>query len=246
MRAYRVSKYGNKIFVIKEYLRKKPRSAGGEKWRGATKVPLLQGMESRGMNEQQQARKIGYARVSTKDQRLDMQLIALEKAGCDIIFHDHGISGKVFPRKELSKALRALCEGDTLIVHKLDRLGRDTLELLKLIKRFDERQVRLQSLTQSIDISTASGKFAFTIFSALAEHESAMNGERTKGGMAARKASGHRFGRHRKLNDEDINRARDMRKIHDLSYAEIARFFEVSPNTIRRALKVESEEFNAG
>ncbi|MCZ6804833.1 MAG: recombinase family protein [Proteobacteria bacterium] len=125
----------------------------------------------KGMNGKQQSRKIGYARVSTKDQHLDMQLIALEKAGCDKIYRDHGISGKVFPRKGLDKALKALDEGDILVVHKLDRLGRDTLELLKLLKQLEERKVRLHSLTQSIDISTASGKLTLTIFAALAEHE---------------------------------------------------------------------------
>ncbi len=198
------------------------------------------------MNGKQQSRKIGYARVSTKDQHLDMQLIALKNAGCDKIFHDHGISGKIFPRKGLDKALNALGKGDTLIIHKLDRLGRNTLELLKLINQLDERHVYLQSLTQSIDISTASGKLTLTIFAALAEHESTINGERTKGGMAARKAIGKRFGRRQKLNHDNVATARSMRQENGKSFAAIARFFEVSPNTIKRALNAESEGGSAG
>jgi DNA invertase Pin-like site-specific DNA recombinase len=196
---------------------------------------LLQGLGV-GMTDKKQGRKIGYARVSTPEQHLDMQLIALEKAGCERVFHDHGISGKRFPRKGLTKTLNALSAGDVLVIHKLDRLGRDTLELLKLQHALTKRQIQLESLTQSLDISTASGKLTFTIFAALAEHESMINGERTKGGMAARKAVGIRLGRPQKLTSDNIATARKMQKDHGLSMAALARFFEVSHNTIKRAL----------
>ncbi len=189
-----------------------------------------------GMTDKKQGRKIGYARVSTPEQHLDMQLIALEKAGCERVFHDHGISGKRFPRKGLTKTLNALSAGDVLVIHKLDRLGRDTLELLKLQRALEERQVQLHSLTQSLDISTASGKLTFSIFAALAEHESTINGERTKGGMAARKAIGIRLGRPKKLTTDNVATARQMQQEHGLSMAAIARFFDVSHNTIKRAL----------
>jgi len=188
------------------------------------------------MDEQKQGRKIGYARVSTPQQHLDMQLTALTNAGCEQVFHDHGISGKLFPRKGLTKALKTLNDGDTLVIHKLDRLGRDTLELLKLQHTLSKRKIHLHSLTQSLDISTASGKLTFTIFAALAEHESMINGERTKGGMAARKAVGVRLGRPKKLTSDNIATARKMQKDHGLSMAALARFFDVSHNTIKRAL----------
>jgi len=188
------------------------------------------------MTKQSKGRMIGYARVSTTDQHLDMQLTALEKAGCEGIFHDFGMSGKSFQRKGLKQALKALCDGDTFVVHKLDRLGRDTLELLLLLKQLEERNIKLQSLTQNLDTSTAGGKLTFTVFAALAEHESAINGERTKGGMAARRAVGVRLGRPAKLSDANVATARSMRKDNCLSMSAIARAFEVSPNTIKRAL----------
>ncbi len=188
------------------------------------------------MTEESASRKLGYARVSTTDQHLDMQLTALAKAGCEEVFHDFGMSGKTFQRKGLKQALKVLCDGDTLVVHKLDRLGRDTLELLLLLKKFEERNIQLHSLTQNLDITTAGGKLTFTIFAALAEHESAICGERTKGGMAARRAVGVRFGRPPKLSDANIATARSMRQDNCLSMSAIARAFEVSPNTIKRAL----------
>lgn len=186
--------------------------------------------------ENYQGRLIGYARVSTQEQNLDMQLIALKKAGCAVIFSDKGISGKVFVRKGLKEALSILSKGDTLVVYKLDRLGRNTFELLKLQRKLEHKQVHLRSLTQNIDLSNASGKLTFTIFAALSEHESNINGERTKGGMAARKADGVRLGRPNKLTHDDISTIQKMINNKNLSLAAIARSFKVSPKTIKRAI----------
>lgn len=186
--------------------------------------------------ENHQGRLIGYARVSTQEQNLDMQLVALKKAGCEVVFSDKGISGKVFVRQGLKEALSVLNKGDTLVIYKLDRLGRNTFELLKLQRKLEHKQVHLRSLTQNIDLSNASGKLTFTIFAALSEHESNINGERTKGGMAVKKADGVRLGRPNKLTPDDIATIQKMIGNKDLSLAAIARSFKVSPKTIKRAI----------
>ena len=186
--------------------------------------------------QEKTGRKIGYARVSTKKQSLEVQLIALKNEGCEKIYTDHGVSGRIFPRKGLSAALRALKSDDTLVVHRLDRLGRIALELLKLEHALKKRQVQLQFLMQPIDLSTASGKLSFTIFAATAEHESTINGERTKGGLAVKKANGVRLGRPPSLNAQDIAIVQKMYIAQSLSLSVIARTFEVSPNTIKRVL----------
>lgn len=186
--------------------------------------------------QEKTGRKIGYARVSTKKQSLEMQLIALKDAGCNKVYTDHGVSGRIFPRKGLSAALRALQAGDVLVIHRLDRLGRIALELLKLEHALNQRQIKLQFLMQPIDLSTASGKLSFTIFAATAEHESTINGERTKGGLAVKKANGVRLGRPPSLNAQDIAIVQKMHIAQSLSLSVIARTFDVSPNTIKRVL----------
>jgi len=180
-------------------------------------------------------RKIGYARCSTKEQNIDAQLIALNKAGCDAIYTDIGISGRIFPRKGLSEALNAMKADDTLIVQRQDRLGRVAFELLKLRVWLEERDMQFCSLTQSMDIRTSSGKLNYTIFAGISEHESDINAERTKGGIAARKASGVRLGRPPSLTKAQIAAARKMVEADTMSMAAIARTFNVSHNTIKRA-----------
>ncbi len=182
-------------------------------------------------------RLIGYARCSTKDQNIDAQLIALKKAGCEAVYTDEGISGRMFPRKGLSEALGAMQAGDTLVVQRQDRLGRVAFELLKLRAWLEERDIQFCSLTQSMDISTSSGKLNYTIFAGISEHESDINAERTKGGIAARKASGVRLGRPPILTKAQITAARKMVEADTMSMAAIARTFDVSHNTIKRATK---------
>jgi len=179
---------------------------------------------------------IGYARVSTSKQKLDLQITALKEAGCNKIYSDEGVSGKNFPRKGLTNALRALNENDTLIVYKLDRLGRSVLQLLKLMEKLEVKGAHFRSLSQTMDLTTASGKLIFTIFAAFAEFESNLNGERTKGGMQARKACGIHLGRKPKLSERQINSAREMLKLPGTSFSTVASFYKVSPNTIKRAV----------
>ena len=134
---------------------------------------------------------VGYARVSTDDQKLDLQINALIKAGVseNLIFQEH-ISGVKENRPEFKRALKHLREGDVLVVWKLDRLGRNLEELVKLIKDFTKRGIELKSLTEGIDTTTAMGKFFYHIMAALAQFERDLISERTIAGLEAAKVRG--------------------------------------------------------
>lgn len=144
------------------------------------------------------ANKIGYARVSTDDQNLDLQINALDAAGCTRIFTDKGISGAQSERSGLTAARLALEEGDTLVVWRLDRLGRSLIHLIKLLDELGKQGVHFQSLTENLDTTSAGGRLVFHIMAALAEFERALISERTKAGMKAAKARGVHVGRPRK------------------------------------------------
>lgn len=140
------------------------------------------------------AKKFGYARVSTDDQNLELQINALKKAGCHKIFEEKK-SGATFKRRQLELLYKYLRPGDTMIVWKLDRLGRDSIELQRFVSKIVEEGVHFQVLQDHIDTATAQGKFAFQIMCALAEMESNITRERTRAGMEAAKARGVTFGR---------------------------------------------------
>jgi len=142
--------------------------------------------------------RIGYARISTHDQNLNLQLDALKLSGCDKVYRDEGISGAKSKRPGLDKALKALKRGDHLIVWRLDRLGRSVRHLIELTTLFEAKGVAFTSLSDGIDTSTASGKLFFHITSAFAEFERNLISERTKAGMAAAKARGVKLGRPKK------------------------------------------------
>jgi len=144
---------------------------------------------------------IGYVRVSTNDQNTALQRNALDSAGCELIFEDK-ISGKSPDRPGLKKVLRMLSEGDTLVVWKLDRLGRSMRHLVVLVEELRERRVNFRSLTDSIDTSTPMGRFFFHVMGALAEMERELIVERTRAGLAAARAEGRIGGRKPKLTDE--------------------------------------------
>src|SRR5215217_6283659 len=137
---------------------------------------------------------IGYARVSTHEQTLDLQRDALLKAGCEKIFTDT-VSGTKAERKGLSEALSHLREGDTLVVWRLDRLGRSLRHLIDTITAIDERGVGFKSLTENIDTTTSGGKLVFHIFGALAEFEREIIRERTQAGLASARSRGKVGGR---------------------------------------------------
>lgn len=137
---------------------------------------------------------IGYARVSTDEQNPALQFDALNKAGCQRIFSDSA-SGATASRPALEHALSSLKFGDTLVVWKLDRLGRSLSHLMDLVEELERRGVAFRSLSEAIDTSTASGRLLFHVMGALAEFERALISERTRAGMAAARARGAAIGR---------------------------------------------------
>ncbi|WP_336769264.1 recombinase family protein [Pantoea endophytica] len=153
--------------------------------------------------------KIGYIRVSTSEQNTDLQRNALMSANCDLILEDK-ISGKSRDRPGLKKALRTLGQGDTLVVWKLDRLGRSMQHLVMLTEELRERGVNFRSLTDSIDTSTPMGRFFFHVMGALAEMERELIVERTRAGLAAAREKGRIGGRRCLMTPEITERARRM------------------------------------
>lgn len=144
---------------------------------------------------------IGYIRVSTNEQNTDMQRDALERAGCELFFEEK-MSGTVENRPVLKKALKTLSPGDTLVVWKLDRLGRSMRNLVLLVDELRRREVHFRSVTDSIDTSSSMGRFIFHIMSALAEMERELIVERTRAGLAAARVKGRIGGRRPKLSAE--------------------------------------------
>src|SRR6266702_7362533 len=144
---------------------------------------------------------IGYARVSTQDQTLDLQKDALEKMGCTKIFTDTA-SGAKAERKGLQEALEYVREGDTLVVWRLDRLGRSLKHLIETITKLNNRKIGFKSITENIDTTTSGGKLIFHIFGALAEFERDIIKERTKAGLQAARARGRLGGRPKALTDK--------------------------------------------
>lgn len=179
---------------------------------------------------------IGYARVSTEDQNLGLQLDALTLAGCERIFQDEGISGATTDRRALNDALVALAPGDVLVTWKLDRLGRSLAHLIGITTRLEVEGIGFRSLSEAIDTTTASGRLLFHVMGALAEFERALISERTRAGMAAAKARGQHLGRERKITDGDALWAKVAIETGRLSPEEVARTLSISPITLRRAV----------
>lgn len=180
---------------------------------------------------------IGYARVSTEDQRLDMQIDALNRAGCKTIFKDHGVSGGKAARPGLDEALGALCEGDTLVVYKLDRLGRSVLHLADLVTRFGQDGIHFRSLTEGIDTTSAGGRLVFHIFAGVAEFGRDLIRENTMEGLRAAKERGVQIGRPPLLSDNDIIEAhRDIRQ-EGKTWQQTASRLGVSESTLQRGLR---------
>ncbi|HDH4185524.1 TPA: recombinase family protein [Staphylococcus aureus] len=179
--------------------------------------------------------KIGYARVSTKDQSLDGQIDTLKEFGCDRIFSEK-ISGRKVKRTELDKCLDYLREGDTLVIYKLDRLGRTTKQLIELSQWLDDNGIDLQIIDMNISTKDAMGKMFFTMMSAFAELEANLLSERTKKGLASARARG-RLGGRPSLPD---HKKREIKFLYDeqkLTGEEIAKKTGVSRSTVYRIVK---------
>lgn len=171
--------------------------------------------------------KIGYARVSTADQHLRMQEDALKSAGCEEIYSDV-ISGVKSQRPGLDKALSYAREGDTIIVWKLDRLGRSIQHLIHTITTLIEKKIAFKSLQENIDTSTSGGKLIFHIFSALAEFERDLIQERTQAGLKAARVRGKMGGRPPLLDTRQINRMIEMYDEQKNTVAEICKIYNIS------------------
>jgi DNA invertase Pin-like site-specific DNA recombinase len=179
---------------------------------------------------------IGYARVSTHDQTLNLQHDALEKAGCNKIFTDTA-SGAKAERKGLDEALNYVRKGDTLVVWRLDRLGRSLPHLIATMTALEERGIGFKSLTENIDTTTSGGKLIFHIFGALAEFERNLIRERTTAGLTAARARGRKGGRPKALTDRQISIALSLYADKKTSIPEICRTLKISRATLYRALK---------
>jgi len=181
---------------------------------------------------------VGYARVSTDDQTLALQLDALQAAGCEKVFRDT-ISGTKTERPGLTKALDHVRNGDMLVVWRLDRLGRSLSHLIELIQTLEGRGVGFKSLMEQIDTTTSGGKLIFHIFGALAEFERNLIRERTMAGLQAARARGRKGGRPRKPNtDTKIVMAKRLHADPTNSIAEICKTLGVSRATLYRYLSL--------
>jgi DNA invertase Pin-like site-specific DNA recombinase len=178
---------------------------------------------------------LGYARVSTADQNTDLQLDALRNAGCYRIFVDKA-SGVLKERPELSKVLDQLRTGDTLVVWKLDRLGRSLRHLIDTVAQLQAQDIGFRSLRESIDTTTPGGKLVFHVFGALAEFESDLIRERTVAGLAAARARGRSGGRRSVMSEEKLAIARQMYESRQHTVAVIARTIGVSRASVYRYL----------
>ena len=182
--------------------------------------------------------KIGYARVSTSDQNLDLQKDALEKAGCKKIFVDE-VSGTVAKREGLEKAKEILREGDVLVVWRLDRLGRSIRDLIDWVTQLEEAGIGFKSLQESIDTTTSSGKLVFHIFAALAEFERNLIRERTNAGLAAARARGRLGGRRKSLDAKDRKRAVDMYERKNQTVKQICEMMNIIKPTLYAYIREE-------
>lgn len=184
---------------------------------------------------------IGYARVSTDDQNLSLQLDALKQAGCERIFKEK-VSGAKTERPELLKLLDQAREGDTVTVWKLDRLGRSLKHLVETVSEFEKHNIGFRSLKESIDTTSATGKLIFHIFAALAEFERGMLQERTNAGLQAARARGRTGGRRRGISPDLLKKAPTAKTLYlakTTNVDEIARQLSISKATLYKLLRHE-------
>lgn len=179
--------------------------------------------------------KIGYARVSTVDQNLDRQIDALKAVGCEQIYFEKA-SGRSKDRPELKKMIEHLRSGDQVVVVKLDRIGRNTKNLIELSEQFEDLGVDFISLGDSIDTSTATGRLFFSVLAAIAQFEADLNRERTMEGLEAARRRGNTGGRPR-INPEMVDRALKMYRAKTFTIREITQVTGLSKASIYRYVK---------
>jgi DNA invertase Pin-like site-specific DNA recombinase len=175
--------------------------------------------------------RIGYARVSTDDQHLDLQRDALQKAGCSLLYEEKA-SGKNANRAELENCLKALRAGDTLVVWRLDRLGRSLPDLVKIVAELEQAGIGFESLTEKIETESATGKLVFHVFAALSEFERNLIRERTHAGLAAARARGRNGGRKPKLDVKQIKEIKALLRDPSIAVSTVAKRYGVSRTTL--------------
>jgi DNA invertase Pin-like site-specific DNA recombinase len=180
--------------------------------------------------------RIGYARVSTIDQNLDLQIDALNDADCEKIFTDKA-SGSVADRPELDKLKAMLRKGDTLVIWKLDRLSRSLKDLMSWMEYLEAEGVELLSLQDSINTGTPTGKFIFHVFGALGQLERDIIRERTMAGLSAARARGRFGGRPPKLDDKQIDRIKHLYTQKEMTIQELCDAFNISKGTLYKYVK---------
>ncbi len=180
---------------------------------------------------------IGYARVSTGEQNLGLQIQALKQVGCEKIYADHGISGSTISRPGLDRVMVRLKRDDKLVVWRLDRLGRSLIHLVQLLETLGNRNVRFQSVMEHIDTTSSGGRLVFHMMAALAEFERSLISERTRAGMAAARALGKTMGRPRLLGPDQICQAQQLVELGGWHINDVASKLDVHPRTLKRMLR---------
>ncbi|WLS11922.1 recombinase family protein (plasmid) [Shinella sumterensis] len=181
--------------------------------------------------------RIGYARVSTDDQHLDLQRDALRKAGCQVIYEE-AVSGKSANRPELEQCRKALRAGDTLVVWRLDRLGRSLPDLVHIVGELEGAGVGFESLTEKIETSSAAGRLVFHVFAALSEFERNLIRERTQAGLAAARARGRSGGRKPKLDATQVREIKALLRDPSIPVGAVAKRYNVSRTTLYKHIGV--------
>lgn len=192
------------------------------------KIPVHFSLLGKGMGKL----RFGYARVSTDDQTTALQADALKQAGCSRVYEDKASGKASVARPQLEECLADLREGDTLVVWRLDRLGRSLPDLVRIVTELEQKGVAFESLTERIETSSASGKLIFHVFAALAEFERNLIRERTKAGLAAARVRGRVGGRKPKLDAKQIRQIKTLLRDRNTSVTELAKDYGVSRTTI--------------
>lgn len=185
---------------------------------------------------------IGYARVSTVDQNLDLQRDALTRAGCAQIYEDKASSRKRVGRPELENALRALRPGDTLVVWRLDRLSGSLADLVQIIHELGEKKIGFMSVMEQIDTTTAQGRMFFGVFAALAQYRLDVIHENTMAGLKASRARGRVGGRPSALDAQAVKEIQALLADPEISVGSVAERYKVSRATVYNALKREGKK----
>ena len=184
---------------------------------------------------------VGYARVSSVGQSLDVQLDKLKRAGCTRVYSEKRSGKQADNRPELQACLQFLRDGDTLVISRLDRMARSVLDLAKISELLNKKGVALRVIDQAINTGTPEGRLMFSLLGAFAQFENDIRAERQADGIAKAKQKGVSFGRKRALTEEQCSRIRILRQEEKFSVAQLAERFNVGPATVYRALQTPAE-----